>query len=106
MTLRTVEDRVMATAEKTLWQGHPSHVTNFWTYVLCGLTFWLIVPIFIALWKWLEMRCFVYELTTERLKHTSGVFSKRLDELELYRVKDIAIEQPFALRLFSLANII
>ena len=32
--------------------------------------------------------------------------SRRTDELELYRVKDTAYEQPFFLRLFSLANII
>ena len=92
--------------EQTLWKGSPSQVTNLGPYLLCVLTFWLVVPIFIALWKWLELRSSVYELTTERLKQTRGVFSKRTEELELYRVKDLAVEQPFFLRLFSLANVI
>ncbi len=92
--------------EQTLWKGSPSQVTNLGLYLLCGLTFWLVVPIFIALWKWLELRCSVYELTTERLKQTRGVFAKRTEELELYRVKDLAVEQPLFLRLFSLANVI
>jgi uncharacterized membrane protein YdbT with pleckstrin-like domain len=96
----------MSEGEQTLWRGHPSHVTNLGTYLLCGLTCVLIVPIFIALWKWLDTRCFIYELTTERLKQTHGVFSKRTDELELYRVRDLAVEQSFFLRMFSLANII
>ena len=92
--------------EQTVWKGSSSQVTQLGLYVVCFLTCWLVVPIFIALWKWVQLRCFVYELTTERLKQTSGVFSKQVDELELYRVKDISLEQPFFLRLFSLANII
>jgi uncharacterized membrane protein YdbT with pleckstrin-like domain len=96
----------MAEAEQTVWKGRSSQVTHLGLYLLCFLTSWLVVPIFIALWKWLELRSFVYELTTERLKQTSGVFSTRTDELELYRVKDIAREQPFFLRMFGLANVI
>ncbi len=96
----------MAQAEQSVWKGRSSQVTNLGVYLVCFLTCWLIVPIFIAIWKWLDVRCFVYELTTERLRQTHGIFSKRVDELELYRVKDIALEQPFFLRLFSLANIV
>jgi uncharacterized membrane protein YdbT with pleckstrin-like domain len=96
----------MSEAEQTVWTGRSSQVTNLGLFLVCFLTCWLIVPIFIAIWKWLDVRCFVYELTTERLKQTHGVFSKRVDEMELYRVKDIALEQPFFLRLFSLANIV
>ena len=96
----------MSQAEQSVWKGRSSQVTHLGLYLVCFLTCWLVVPILIALWKWIQLRCLVYELTTERLKQTSGVFSKRVDELELYRVKDIALEQPFLLRLFSLANII
>src|SRR5438105_1565869 len=96
----------MAEAEQTVWKGRSSQATHFGLYLVCFLTCWLVVPIFIALWKWAQLRCLVYELTTERLKQTAGVLSKRVDELELYRVKDITLEQPFFLRLFSLANII
>ena len=92
--------------EQTLWKGSPSQVTNLGLYLLCVLTFWLVVPIFIALWKWLELRDCVYELTSERLKQTRGVFSKQTDEVELYRVKDLTVEQPLFLRLFALENVI
>ena len=34
-----------------------------------------------------------------------GVLSRRRDELELYRVKDTTFDQPFLLRIVSLANI-
>jgi uncharacterized membrane protein YdbT with pleckstrin-like domain len=64
------------------------------------------VPIFYGLWKWLEVRCTQYEVTTERLRVSTGVLSRTLDELELYRVKDTRFEQPFWFRLFGLGNLI
>jgi uncharacterized membrane protein YdbT with pleckstrin-like domain len=96
----------MAEEERSIWQGSPSQVINLPIFIVCGLFCWLIVPIFIALWKWLVVRNMQYELTTERLKLRHGVLNKHLDDLELYRVRDFKLEQPFFLRLFSLGNII
>ncbi len=39
------------------------------------------------------------------LRKTSGILNKKLDELELYRVKDSTLEQPLLLRMFGLGNI-
>jgi uncharacterized membrane protein YdbT with pleckstrin-like domain len=94
------------THEQPVWSGSPSQWLNLGTYVLCGLLSPLIVPIFIALWKYLELKNIRYELTTERLKMHRGVLSKFIDDIELYRVKDTKLEQPFHLRLFSLGNVI
>jgi uncharacterized membrane protein YdbT with pleckstrin-like domain len=47
-----------------------------------------------------------YELTNERLKHSSGVFSRNVDVLELYRVKDMKQELPFHFRIFGLGRIL
>jgi uncharacterized membrane protein YdbT with pleckstrin-like domain len=60
------------------------------------------VPVAIVGWKWLVVANTQYELTTQRLRTRSGVLNKHLDELELYRVRDYKLEQPFFLRLFSL----
>ena len=92
--------------EQKVWSGTPSQVINFSTFIICGLFFWMVFPLFIMLWKWLEVKGTKYELTNERLTTRSGVLSKQTDELELYRVKDYKIEHPFLLRIFSLGNII
>jgi uncharacterized membrane protein YdbT with pleckstrin-like domain len=108
--------------ETSLWKGCTSHLVHFWTYFL-----WLIVAagiavaavilviplLFVALLlpligmlaRYIITRSTMYELTTQRLRKTSGVFNKQLDELELYRVKDSTLEQPFLLRLFGLGNV-
>jgi membrane protein YdbS with pleckstrin-like domain len=76
-------------------------VSRFSPYILILLA----VPIFIAARRYLQTKCKIYELTTERLKTTEGVFSKVTDTLELYRVKDIETQQPFAYRMCGVENI-
>jgi uncharacterized membrane protein YdbT with pleckstrin-like domain len=56
--------------------------------------------------RWIQTRCRRYELTTQRLLLSQGVLSRRTDEVELYRVKDYALVEPLALRLFGLGNIV
>src|SRR5437870_13615493 len=117
-------------AEETVWRGTSSQVKNAAAFALCGLCLCVlfllfaflwrnesardfspyilspaIVPIFIALIRFLQTKCKIYELTTERLKITEGVFSKVTDTLELYRVKDIETRQPFLHRLVSVENV-
>lgn len=89
-------------SEDVLWEGHPSSAVNFWLNVSCLL----ILPIPWALWRWIELRNHRIRITSERIRVTSGVFSRRNDELELYRVRDTTFEQPFLLRLFGKGNLI
>ena len=91
--------------DQVVWSGRPSQILNLPLFVVCALLCWLIVPIFIAVWKWLVLHNIEYTLTTERFKMRQGVLNKELDELELYRVHDYKLEQPFWLRIFSLGNV-
>ena len=92
--------------ERTIWSGSSSQIRNLHIYILCALFCWLIVPIFYALWKWIELRSRHYELTTQRIRIRQGIFSKRTDELELYRVRDVTVLEPFWQRLFGVGNIV
>ena len=91
--------------EQTVWRGPSSQWKNLGVFILCGLFCWLIVPIFIALSRYLQTKNKIYELTTERLKITEGIFSKVTDTLELYRVKDLETRQPFLYRMFRVENV-
>jgi membrane protein YdbS with pleckstrin-like domain len=94
-----------AAAEEIVWRGTSSQWKNFGVYLLCGLFCWLVVPIFFALARYLQTKCRVFELTTQRFKITSGVFTKTTETLELYRVKDIETRQPFLSRLVGVENV-
>jgi membrane protein YdbS with pleckstrin-like domain len=100
-----VNEASSAVVEEIVWRGTSSQWKNFGVYVLCGLFCWLLVPIFFALARYLQTRCKVFELTTQRLKITHGVFTKTTETLELYRVKDIETRQPFFSRLVGIENV-
>jgi membrane protein YdbS with pleckstrin-like domain len=91
--------------EENIWRGSSSQYQNLGLYILCGLFCWLIVPIFFALARYLQTKNRVYELTSERLKVSQGVFSKVTSTVELYRVKDIEVRQPFTYRVLGLENL-
>ncbi|MCM8525623.1 MAG: PH domain-containing protein [Lentisphaeraceae bacterium] len=64
-----------------------------------------IIPLFLSFWKYLQVKCMKFELTTERLKVISGVLNRNTEEIELYRIKDTSFEEPFYFRIFGLGNI-
>ena len=91
--------------EEPILSTSPSQVINLPSFFLLGLIFFLIIPLFIILYKWLVIKNTKYELTTERIKTKSGILNKITNDLELYRIKDYTLEQPFLLRIFGLSNI-
>ncbi|MEO7677491.1 MAG: PH domain-containing protein [Verrucomicrobiota bacterium] len=116
--------------ERIIYKGNPSAVAIFGSLVLSVLLFLgiaaglihfrnqfpqtnvrygiyalLLIPLFIVLSRWSMLKFITYEITSERIKLTKGLFSKRTDELELYRVKDTSLIEPFFYRMFSVGNI-
>jgi uncharacterized membrane protein YdbT with pleckstrin-like domain len=87
--------------EKTIWAGTSSQWTNIGPFLLCVL----IIPIPYAIYRWLSVRCTKFTLTNQRFRIERGILSKRFDEMELYRVKDITMSQPFIQRLVGLGTI-
>jgi uncharacterized membrane protein YdbT with pleckstrin-like domain len=79
----------------------PIEVRNFSPFILVLL----VVPIFMAGTAYLQTKSRIYELTTERIKTTEGIFSRVTDTLELYRVKDLETRQPFFSRLVGIENV-
>ena len=98
--------RQAASAETLVWRGSKGQVSRLGTYVLCTLTFWLAVPLLYGGWTWITTRLTRYELTTQRLRVRTGVVSRRTDEVELYRVKDFTVEEPWLYRLAGRGNVI
>ena len=59
---------------------------GLWPLLLTSLAILLI------LWKWVENMAARYDLGQDRLVVRRGIFLKSLDEIELYRVKDIRLD--------------
>lgn len=108
--------------ETTIWSGSPSQWLNAGWYIACvigvGVLFtvaalmgqpligaFVVVPAIAALVKFLSVRTTRINVTTERITTTVGIFSRRRWDMELYRVKDTMLHEPFLLRLVKRANI-
>lgn len=106
--------------EQSLWKVRSSHWLGMAGYAVAGALalgisvggiffppafIALPLPLLYALWHFLVIRSRVYELTCERLRITSGVFNQKIDEIELYRIKDTSVLRPWWMRLTGLSSI-
>lgn len=87
--------------ETEVWSGSPSQWVNFWWFVSCLL----VIPIPYVIWKYLDVRYQKMTLTTQRLRIEEGVLSKKIDEVELYRIKDTQLKQTFIDRMLGLGTV-
>ncbi|MFX0132605.1 MAG: PH domain-containing protein [Candidatus Hodarchaeota archaeon] len=115
--------------ERTIWQGSPSNITIIGTYLKYSLVaiFFILTYVFIGViwlpdlkiilayiiagiilililkicWIWLVLKSTKWTLTTERFNYEIGIFSRRIENMELYRIKDITLRKPLFCRIFG-----
>ena len=111
--------------ERIVWEGHPSLLLGIRTWVACGILIimgfaipmnlgkaWgiffacLFLALLLGMLEYLSIISIHYEITNQRLKIRTGIFSRTHNETEMYRIKDIKLDEPFLYRLFGLGKII
>lgn len=86
--------------ENIIWQSRPSQLKNIFVFITLWWT--MIIPLI----TYLQTRYTVYILTNERIKLRKGIVTIRINEVELYRVRDYQILKPILMRIFGLGNIV
>ena len=67
---------------------------------------WLSVGIMLfAAYRYLYIRRIRYMITPEYLQVNRGLFFRQVDTVELFRVKDYTLTQPFVLQIFKLMDL-
>lgn len=90
-TVVTATSAQFRSEQIVLWESSEGQVMNFWLFVVCGLLFWLVIPMMYAVYRYAKTARHTYTLTDQRLIEKQGVLIQRIETLELYRVKDISI---------------
>ena len=88
-------------AEELLFSGRPALIPGLGSLILAILT--LGISVIVA---WFRTRGVHYKITSQRVVIELGVFSKRMEQLDLYRVVDYVVERPFGQRIMGTGNII
>src|SRR6056297_75843 len=103
--------------EGVIWRSSPSQWSEWPSYLGAGLllvafiglavvsrtqdwapwTMWAFliaeaIPVIAIGWTFAKVATVQYELTSERIRETTGIISRNLEEIELYRVKDINVK--------------
>jgi uncharacterized membrane protein YdbT with pleckstrin-like domain len=87
--------------EEVLFEGRAALVPGVGTLLLAILTLglWLIV-------RWFQTLGRTYRITTRRIVVETGVLSKKLEQIDLYRVADYTVERPFGQRIMGTGNLL
>lgn len=88
-------------AEKVLFEGHPALVPSLSILLLSVVT----VGIYLV-FRYFQVKGTSYRITTRRLVLETGILSKKLEQVDLYRVTDYSVERPFGQRLMGTGNLI
>ena len=94
-------DPAPALSERVLFEGSPAAIGTLGAVLVTLLTAGLA-----AIYFWIRARSTHYKLTTRRVVVESGIFSKRLEQVDLYRVVDYVVERPFSRRLLGTGNLV
>jgi uncharacterized membrane protein YdbT with pleckstrin-like domain len=89
-----------------LWYESEGNVASIGYYFFCVIFCWLVIPVFMGLARYLRVSRHTYELTAQRLREQKGILFRRTEELELYRVKDISVDQPLLQRLTGCGRVV
>jgi len=87
--------------EEVLFEGHPAVVKSVGALLLCIVTLGLwLVPL------WWSSRSHHYRVTNRRVVVELGLLSKRLEQVDLYRVSDYTVVRPLGQRLLGTGNLL
>ena len=87
--------------EVVLFEGRRALVPSVSVLLLAILT--------LGLWllpRWWHRGSKLYRITTRRIVVETGVLSKRLEQIDLYRIADYTVDRPFLQRVLGTGNLL
>jgi uncharacterized membrane protein YdbT with pleckstrin-like domain len=92
-------------AEEIIWEGRPTWRAWAGKWILGWVLLPVVVGAFLLGSVWIQIRSKRWKLTTRRIEIETGFFTKRVDTLELWRVRDVEFRQSFMDRMTGVSRI-
>ena len=91
-------------AEEIIWEGQPTWRAWAGDWILG----WVLLPVVVGLFflgaVWMRTRSNRWKLTSRRIEIEHGLLSKRIETLELWRVRDVEYRQSLLDRMVGVAR--
>ncbi len=87
--------------EQILFEGHPAVLPTIGAWFVAIVTLGLA-----AIFYWVKAKSQKYKLTNQRIVIETGILSKRLDQIDTYRINDYVVERPLGQRMAGTGNLI
>ena len=87
--------------EELLFEGRPALIPDVTTvlWVILSVGLWLLIC-------WMRTLGCTYRITTRRIVVETGMLSKRLEQIDLYRIVDYTVERSLGQRLLGTGNLL
>jgi uncharacterized membrane protein YdbT with pleckstrin-like domain len=87
--------------EVVLFEGNPALVPSIGALLVSILTLGLALLVY-----YVRSKGRLYRVTSQRIVVEQGIFSKKMDQIDLYRISDYVVERPFGQRLLGTGNLV
>jgi uncharacterized membrane protein YdbT with pleckstrin-like domain len=98
-------NQALVQPEEVIWEGRPTWRAWAGTWILG----WVLLPVLVGAFLlgsvWIQIRSRRWKLTSRRIEIESGFLSRRVDTLELWRVRDVEFRQTLMDRMTGVASI-
>ncbi len=86
--------------EEVLFEGKPALIHSMAALLLVIVTLGLAAAFF-----WFKRGGVHYRITNQRIVIDRGILSKKMEQLDLYRIQDFTVERPLGQRMMGTGNI-
>lgn len=86
--------------EETLFEGQPALIHSLGALLLTIVTVGLALIYF-----WAKRGGTHYRITNQRIVVDRGILSKKMEQLDLYRIQDFTVDRPLGQRIMGTGNI-
>jgi uncharacterized membrane protein YdbT with pleckstrin-like domain len=91
--------------EEILWEGSPTWKAWAAKWIAGWVLLPLVVGIFLLLSVWIRTRSTRWKVTSRRIEIETGFLSKRVDTLELWRIRDVEFRQTLVDRMAGVSSL-
>lgn len=92
--------------EQVIWQGGASWRAWAGTWILGWVLLPLLIGAFLLMSVWMKTKGVRWKVTSRRIEREAGVLSKRVDAIELWRIRDVEYRQSILDRIFGVSSLV